>query len=372
MELKTALVVDDSKVARFGLTKILENKGIKVETVASGLEAISYLEVQKPDIIFMDYFMPGMDGPDATRAIRENQNTTNIPIVMCTSKETERDQLQARSAGADGFIIKPATRKALDEVLNEIKLQHYEITTRQALEPFVHTPIDETPADEIEIENLPTSNQLEIDRVPPTQSAQFELEINQYVQSVCQNTVKKLADSIVPEMAETTASIIAEDISKAINEQLNQNLKSECENIARTIATETAKEISQEYAEQTTRDIAEKIATDVAETITIDSIRTLEKSIDGSIAYSLQQLVHNDAITEQLKAITHHHSVSIAENISRNIASEIADQTAREIALIHSEEIAERIVKQQLRSFKMIVGSALGFLTLLVIAILLS
>jgi CheY-like chemotaxis protein len=79
---KTALVVDDSKTARNVLKKILETHDLEVATAESAEAAIDYLSDSRPDIIFMDHEMPGIDGLEAVSAIKDNPATATIPIMM--------------------------------------------------------------------------------------------------------------------------------------------------------------------------------------------------------------------------------------------------------------------------------------------------
>lgn len=83
MAIKTALVVDDSKSARFSLKKLLQQQGIKTDFAESAGDALNYLSTNTPDIIFMDHLMPGMDGFEATKAIKSNPDTRDIPVIMC-------------------------------------------------------------------------------------------------------------------------------------------------------------------------------------------------------------------------------------------------------------------------------------------------
>lgn len=107
-----ALVVDDSRMARHMLSKMLKEQGIEVDTVESGEEALGYLCGKKPSMIFMDHTMPGMDGFQTLRAIKNDPHTAAIPIIMYTSKEGEVYESQARALGAVGVI--PKTLKPLE------------------------------------------------------------------------------------------------------------------------------------------------------------------------------------------------------------------------------------------------------------------
>lgn len=76
MAIKNALLVDDSKVARFALSKLLESRDMEVNMAGSAEEALDFLKSHdRPDVIFMDHLMPGMNGVEATKAIKNNPET---------------------------------------------------------------------------------------------------------------------------------------------------------------------------------------------------------------------------------------------------------------------------------------------------------
>ncbi len=102
MARKRALVVDDSKSARVILSRMLEKYDIEVDMAESAEQAIEYLKNNRPDAIFMDHLMPGMDGLQAVQAIKGNPQTAMIPIMMYTSQEGELYVGQARALGAMG------------------------------------------------------------------------------------------------------------------------------------------------------------------------------------------------------------------------------------------------------------------------------
>lgn len=117
-----ALVVDDSRMARHVLSKMLKEQGIEVDTVESGEEALGYLCSKKPSMIFMDHTMPGMDGFQTLRAIKNDPLTTSIPIIMYTSKEGEVYESQARALGAVGVLPKTSLKPL--ELVNVLSKQN--------------------------------------------------------------------------------------------------------------------------------------------------------------------------------------------------------------------------------------------------------
>ncbi|MDP9083569.1 MAG: response regulator [Pseudomonadota bacterium] len=122
MARKRALVVDDSKSARVVLSRMLEKYDIEVEMAESAEQAIEHLKSNRPDAIFMDHLMPGMDGLQAVRAIKGNPQTAMIPIMMYTSQEGELYVGQARALGAMGVLPKQVRPVDVSKVLYELHL----------------------------------------------------------------------------------------------------------------------------------------------------------------------------------------------------------------------------------------------------------
>lgn len=133
MEIQSALIVDDSKMAQIVLKKQLISRDITVNMADSGEASIEYLEQAEllPDVIFMDCLMPGMDGFEATRQILANPKLTNIPIVMCTGKESDEDKQKAFDLGTTGYMSKSSTTEPLDAILNELSKQEKHIHTSE-------------------------------------------------------------------------------------------------------------------------------------------------------------------------------------------------------------------------------------------------
>jgi len=122
MVTKRALIVDDSKSARAFLSRILTRYEIDVDTAESAEQAIEYLGDQRPDVIFMDHLMPGMDGFQAVQVIKNNPRTATIPIMMYTSQEGELYVGQARALGAIGVLPKQIQPTDVSKVLYQLRL----------------------------------------------------------------------------------------------------------------------------------------------------------------------------------------------------------------------------------------------------------
>jgi CheY-like chemotaxis protein len=119
---KRALIVDDSRSARLFLARILEKHQIEVDSVESAEAAIGYLASRRPDVIFMDHMMPGMDGFQAVQAIKNDSRTATIPIMMYTSQEGEVYLGQARALGAVGVLPKQIKHADVSKVLYQLHL----------------------------------------------------------------------------------------------------------------------------------------------------------------------------------------------------------------------------------------------------------
>lgn len=118
---RSALVVDDSKSARFALRRYLEGHRYQVEAVESADEAMRALEGTKPGVIFLDHVMPGVDGFAVLRSLKSRQETAAIPVVICSSNEGPEFNAQARAAGASCVLQKPPDPEQLYRILDDLE-----------------------------------------------------------------------------------------------------------------------------------------------------------------------------------------------------------------------------------------------------------
>jgi CheY-like chemotaxis protein len=140
---KRALIVDDSKSARLFLARILERYEIDVDSAESAEAAIEYLTSNRPDVIFMDHLMPGMDGFQAVQAIKNNPRTATIPILMYTSQEGELYLGQARALGAVGVLPKQIKQADVSKVLYQLHLVSDRRSSGQSTFRAMHLPDEE-------------------------------------------------------------------------------------------------------------------------------------------------------------------------------------------------------------------------------------
>ncbi|ABM96142.1 response regulator [Methylibium sp. Pch-M] len=118
MTIAKILLVDDSKTELHFLSELLVKRGYQVRTAENGEEAMRRLGEEKPDLILMDVVMPGQNGFQLTRAITRDVRFTDVPVIMCTSKNQETDKVWGMRQGARDYVVKPVDA---DELIAKIR-----------------------------------------------------------------------------------------------------------------------------------------------------------------------------------------------------------------------------------------------------------
>jgi two-component system cell cycle response regulator DivK len=107
------LAVDDQEDNRRILRDLLTSVGYEVIEATTGEDAVALAEAQPPDLILMDIQLPGIDGYEATRRIKANPRLRQIPLIVVTSYALSGDDAKAFRAGADAYVSKPFSPRAL-------------------------------------------------------------------------------------------------------------------------------------------------------------------------------------------------------------------------------------------------------------------
>jgi two-component system cell cycle response regulator DivK len=110
---KRILVVEDQEDNRRIMRDLLTSAGFELLEATTGEEGVRLAETGRPDLILMDIQMPVLDGYEATRRIKATAELRHIPIIVVTSYALSGDDVKARAAGADGYVAKPFSPRAL-------------------------------------------------------------------------------------------------------------------------------------------------------------------------------------------------------------------------------------------------------------------
>jgi chemotaxis protein histidine kinase CheA/ActR/RegA family two-component response regulator len=109
LQARRILVVDDSLSVRKGLMQLLQDAAYEVKGAGDGMEAIRILESFQPHLVCTDMEMPNMNGMEFAQHLRMEETTRHLPIIMITSRSTEKHRAQAMRAGVDFYLTKPYT-----------------------------------------------------------------------------------------------------------------------------------------------------------------------------------------------------------------------------------------------------------------------
>ena len=109
----SVLAVDDIPINHVLVQKMLARFNFSMRTAANGQQALDAVADKKPDLILLDLMMPGIDGFEVIRRLKENPETADIRIVILSALNSNEDVVKGYSLGADDFILKPIIMEKL-------------------------------------------------------------------------------------------------------------------------------------------------------------------------------------------------------------------------------------------------------------------
>jgi len=116
----TALVVEDSLTDIQVFSSCLQQGGMNVLIAHSGEEALTKIAGHIPDVIILDVILPGRSGFELCRDLKSQANTSNIPIVICSTKGDKIDKFWGMKQGADAYLSKPIDQEELVRTVKEL------------------------------------------------------------------------------------------------------------------------------------------------------------------------------------------------------------------------------------------------------------
>jgi CheY-like chemotaxis protein len=116
-KMPTIVVVDDSITSISVYQFSIEPLAVNLMSFKSSDEALPYLQEHKPDLLFLDIIMPGMDGLSLLKTLRDNNHLQNTPVIMVTSKDYAQDRYVAKQLGAEDFLIKPLRFQEIRDIV---------------------------------------------------------------------------------------------------------------------------------------------------------------------------------------------------------------------------------------------------------------
>lgn len=350
MMLNRALLVDDSKSARFALRKLLERSGIQVDVAESGEQALDYLAQNHPDLIFMDHLMPGMDGFEAATAIKQLPERNKIPIIMCTSKEGDGYADEARAHGAADILPKPATPSALTDVLQRVRTRTDQIPDPVAVATEISVPAADRP--------LASEPPMLTDAVlspqtpePPDDAASqlSEVQIKQLIEDLLPERMNSLFEAQVPKLRTQVLSsfdkIAPAIVEACVTQQLDKWQPEATEQtpspgLSEEDVESLAQAQVQRLVEPIQRDLNEQVAdiySNIGELKANRQVRNLAPELMEDILSRAQA-----AATEQANEVLLQVS-EIAQNTARQAAEEMAQRLTADLQERFDKKLAKAI-----------------------------
>lgn len=375
MDTRRALIVDDSKLVCFKLGKMLEEKGISSHAVNSGEEALTYLKANPiPDVVFVDIMMPGMDGYQTVEAIRGQPALVQLPVIMCSSNDTDEDRAQAKRRGANGFLPKPPSPDHLAQILSSLS----SISLESAAATPVSTPAPTSSGDNITPEVVSRLTQEAIEAAERAVNTRLEdltqrlgLEVEETARRVAGTLAIETSRSVAQRAATETATQIATQIAaQTVTENLQKVAAQSAGEVARTMITELVPNLVLErmravatttmptIAEQTIQEATERlvpmILREMAATASETALRTALPKVETELAARLRENLHTDLARETTEKVARAVSVllesdSFRQSMTRSVrtvSENIADQMARSVAETTARTIVEQTLAQ--------------------------
>lgn len=324
MAIRNALLVDDSKVARFALSKLLEGHNMEVNMAGSAEEALDFLKSHdRPDVIFMDHLMPGMNGVEATKAIKGNPETAGIPIIMCTSKKSSSFTEEAKNFGVYNILTKPPQTDGLGLVLDQLAND-----VAQGTLPEIFTPaVVNTEAQYFKNDSLNVPDDASVEMSPKTENG-LNGHSSPNVVPLTSDLIEQIARSAVKTHINNR---LHELLSSLFDEQFDHLKRALDENRSKhDTATEERLSGFSKLLDDRTRNLRDDVAAEVNLNLGRE-LAALKKELSKTAGFTAEHMAElKDHITSVQTIDTEFWQTLQSEAIQQ--AHEISRETAEDIA----------------------------------------
>jgi len=288
MGAQTAYIIDDSKSARIMLSRMLTRSGMKVSQFESGEDFLEHIDgLSAPNVIFMDHMMPGKDGIETTKSLRQDDKFKSVPVFMYTSKDDADYLNTAKNCGASGVLHKPANPKELNMILKS--------SVAQNSEPKVDQQDTDRNKEHLLIETLKSLShlkvqvsklELEASMLKATMSKMEQKYTNNssaepknHVDHVTQTALDAALKQIMKQYDEKLDQSVSRIESSPTHSQLSEAEKAELENLviqkAAAISESKAQIIAKSHAEA----VAAKVAAAQSDIVTRETLSQISSSL---------------------------------------------------------------------------------------------
>jgi len=387
---RIALVVDDSRVARMTLKKLLGKYQFDVIELSSGEEAIDYLQTEKtrPDIIFMDVMMGGMDGLSATQQIKKLPLVKDIPVVICTGNNTKEDKSKAINVGAVTALSKPPAADELATIIGQIeRVEVVEQAPINTQPPFNEAEVTATILMAIEQKLLAKAHQdirETIKEISPQivgkmTEALVEQQINAYMKQSLVDLTKNVSakiDGMVEKTAQQVCTLIAQEsateaASKAVQKVIDEaDITSQVTQFLAEKGEEWLEEQEEDLGSQLSIQLERLIPTICTEYLDTHLAAIVSPLVQERIAASVKESVVEEntrpvrnEVEEMIHLALHQHTNTVVNPI---VNSMVTKQLAAQTLLEQDEEAIDTLTLQVLKLKNITIGLGVVVVGLLI------
>ena len=332
------LLVDDSKSARYALRLQFKRHDIEVDLAESAEEALERVKTNRPEAVFMDHTMPGMNGLEALEALKADPNTAQIPVVMCTSNEEPEYLALAKEKGAVDVLAKSAAQEKLPAILEHLEklLEAQAAPTESEAEP---TAAPAAPAmDQAAIEALVREEvgravaQIELPAPPPPPEPPMDAE------AIAELVRREIARGI-----EDHLEAALEPLARDLQERMEASQEKTIQTTVTPLLTETSESLRAEIQSETENILKEKISAEA------ERIQAQMLALQDQQNQRLEQRLTGEVLPKLLKAQAEKERQQVVQIAQQLIDQELDKLTESERFTSRIREIAETLSKSAVR-----------------------